>query len=222
MKILITGICIMMLAFSLRAQEGDLLATLVSELEKTAAVQDHHAAIKNYQELAQGFLRIAENRKTQWLPYYYAALCNAKTGWLYQNDGEQIEPFADKGDEQIKKALSLLDTSRQKKELSEVYCVLSMVHRCRIFINPATYGRQYGPSASRWIQLAKSADPDNPRALYLEGWEKYYTPKMWGGDKKKAKEILLVARQKLDGPANGDANRPHWGKQDVEALLAKD
>ncbi|HVW60538.1 MAG TPA: hypothetical protein VHC48_10895, partial [Puia sp.] len=75
--------------------------------------------------------------------------------------------------------------------------------------------------AARYIQMAKAANPDNPRALYLEGWEKYYTPKMWGGDKVKAKEILQTARQKFGNPADGEAGMPHWGRPDVEDLLAK-
>lgn len=207
------GIVLIMMSTALRAQTGD-LGQLARQLDKTKDV-------KGYQQLAEGFSHLAETRKTEWLPYYYAALCNAKIGWLYQDDGEQIEPYANKGDEQIKKALSLLDTARQKKDLSEVYCVMSMINRAKVYINPATYGRQYGPAAARYIQLAKAANPDNPRALYLEGWEKYYTPKMWGGDKVKAKEILLTARQKFEDQGEGDAVRPHWGRQDVEDLLAK-
>lgn len=209
----IAGIFFMVVSFALRAQTDE-LGQLTLSLDKTKDV-------KGYQQLAESFSRIAETRKTDWLPYYYAALCNARIGWLYQNDGEQIEPYADKGDAQIRKALSLLDTSRQKKELSEVYCVLSMVNRAKVFINPMTHGRQYGPVATRYIQQAKVANPDNPRALYLEGWEKYFTPKMWGGDKTKAKELLQAARQKFDNEADGGAGQPHWGRQEVEDLLAK-
>ncbi|MBN9383187.1 MAG: hypothetical protein J0H74_20700 [Chitinophagaceae bacterium] len=209
----IASVCLIILNFTLCAQTDE-LGQLASRLDKTKDV-------KGYQQLAESFSRIADTRKTDWLPYYYAAFCNARVGWLYQDEGEQIEPYADKGQEQINKALSLLDTSRQKKELSEVYCVLSMVNRARVYINPATYGRKFGPLASRYIQMAKAANPDNPRALYLEGWEKYFTPKMWGGDKAKAKEILQAAKQKFDGQGVGGAGQPHWGRQDVEDLLAK-
>ncbi|HEY4156421.1 MAG TPA: hypothetical protein VGM24_13360 [Puia sp.] len=70
------------------------------------------------------------------------------------------------------------------------------------------------------MNLALALNPDNPRAEYLAGWEKYYTPKMWGGDKLKAKELLESARQKLDkDPARGLA--PHWGKKEVDELLQK-
>jgi hypothetical protein len=180
---------------------------------------DNANTLKDYQQLANDFLRIADAQKTQWLPYYYAAFCNAKIGWLKQNDDpDNIESFANKADEEIKKAQSLLDTSKQKKELSEVYCVLSMINRARVFINPQTYGPQYGPAASKYTYLAVQVIPDNPRALYLDGWEKFSTPKMWGGDKAKAKELLTTAKQKLDNSSSSGIE-PHWGKKEVEGVL---
>ena len=179
---------------------------------------DQAAVAKDYQQLAASFESIALAEKNKWLPYYYAAYCNAKIGWLYQQDGDQIEPFADKAEKDIKKSESLLDTAVQKKELSEVYCVLSMVNRARVFINPMSYGRQYGPPASQYAHLALNTNPDNPRANYLLGWEKYSTPKLWGGDKKKAKELLELAKQELAVDSNEGIN-PHWGQEEVEELL---
>jgi hypothetical protein len=189
------------------------------QMQQQIAKLDNANTIKDYQQLAGDFLGIADAQKTLWLPYYYAAFCNAMIGWLKQNDDpDNIEPFVNDAETEIKKTQSLLDTSKQKKELSEVYCVLSMVNRARVFINPQTYGRQYGPAASNYIRSALQANPDNPRAIYLEGWEKYITPKMWGGDKKKAKELLTTAKEKLGGNVSS-AIDPHWGKKEVEDIL---
>ena len=98
------------------------------QMQQQVAKLDKASTAKDYEQLANDFKNIADAQKTQWLPYYYAAFCNAKIGWFYQDDGDKIEPYADKAEEQIKKAQSLLDTSKQKKELSEVYCVLSMTN----------------------------------------------------------------------------------------------
>jgi hypothetical protein len=184
----------------------------------TVGKLDQAVAVKDYQQLASSFESIAVSEKNKWLPYYYAAFCNAKIGWLYERDGDKIEPFADKAEMDIKKSESLLDTAVQKKELSEVYCVLSMVSRARVFINPMSYGRQYGPPASQYAHLALNANPDNPRANYLLGWEKYSTPKLWGGDKKKAKELLELAKQQLAATSNEGIN-PHWSQKEVDELL---
>jgi hypothetical protein len=196
-----------------------LFASTQAQLETLVKKLDAATAVKDFQQLANDFAELAGQQPNNWLPWYYAAFCNAKIGWLYMEDGDKIEPFANKADEQIKKAYALLDTAKQKKELSEVYCVLSMVNRAKVYINPMTYGRTYGPPAGRYTQSARNADPSNPRALYLEGWEKYATPKMYGGDKKKAKELLEEAKQKFAGSDTG-AN-PHWGLQETEALLGK-
>ncbi|HZZ75497.1 MAG TPA: hypothetical protein VFE04_06185, partial [Puia sp.] len=150
------------------------------QMRTAVAKLDQAVAVKDYQQLAAGFESIAQQEKTNWLPWYYAAFCNAKIGWLYEQDGEQIEPFADKAENEIKKSKSFLDTASQKKELSEVFCIMSMINRARVFINPMSFGRQYGPAASQYTHLAVKTNPDNPRANYLDGWEKYSTPKLWG------------------------------------------
>ncbi len=210
-------IVMMVFAFTMHTH---LPAQTISENQVKASVSrlDHATTIKDYQQLASDFEREAGTLKIQWLPYYYAAYCNAKTGWLNEEDPDNIEPFANKAEEQIRKAQSLLDTASQKKELSEIYCVLSMLNRARVFMNPSTYGPKYGPAASNFIRLALKLNPENPRALFLEGWEKYTTPKMWGGDKAKAKELLETARQKLNGESSSGVN-PHWGRKDVDGIL---
>jgi hypothetical protein len=188
------------------------------QMQQQVKMLDNANTIKEYEQLATNFMRLAQAEKTQWLPYYYSAFCDAKVGWLKQDDPDNIEPFANKADEEIKQAQALIDTGKQKTELSELYCVLSMINRARVFINPSTYGRQYGPAASRYIRLAEKANPDNPRALYLDGWEKFSTPKMWGGDKLKAKELLETAKQKLDNNTVSGIE-PHWGKKEVQDIL---
>jgi hypothetical protein len=188
------------------------------QMQQQVKMLDNANTIKEYEQLAANFMRLTQAEKTQWLPYYYSAFCDAKVGWLKQDDPDNIEPFANKADEEIKQAQALIDTGKQKTELSELYCVLSMINRARVFINPSTYGRQYGPAASRYIRLAEKANPDNPRALYLDGWEKFSTPKMWGGDKLKAKELLETAKQKLDNNTVSGIE-PHWGKKEVQDIL---
>jgi len=211
-KLILIIVAIAMMRFSGNAQQG------TKELEITVAKLDKAKTVKDYKTLADDFIHIAESQKKEWLPFYYAAFCNAKIGWLYEDDGEKIAPFTDKAEEEIKKSLSLLDTASQKKELSELYCVFMMLNQARVFMNPQTYGAKYGPTAFNYLRLAEKANPENPRALYLEGWVKYATPKAWGGDKVKAKELLIAAKQELNSNASFNVN-PHWGKMEVEDLL---
>jgi hypothetical protein len=188
------------------------------QMQQLVSRLDNANAIRDYQQLSNDFYRVASVKKTEWLPYYYAAFCNAKIGWLKQNDPDNIEPFANKAEEQITKAQSLLDTTKQKKELSEVYCVRMMLNQARVYINPETYGPKYGPTAFRYSATALAMNGDNPRALYLEGWRMFATPKMFGGDKAKAKELLTSAKQKLESNTSAGIE-PRWGKKEVEEIL---
>ncbi len=214
-KIIILSVSAFILNKNLQSQDVS-----SNQLQTSVAHLDRATSKKDYQQLAYDFQRETGTLKSQWLVYYYAAYCNAKTGWLNEEDPDNIELFANKAEEQIRQAQSLLDTATQKKELSEIYCILSMVNRARVFMNPSAYGPKYGPAASWYIQLALKSNPDNPRAIYLESWEKYSTPKIWGGDKVKAKELLEIARQKLNSESSSTVN-PHWGRREVEELLQK-
>lgn len=187
-------------------------------LKSAITALDNAKAVKEYQKLAGDFEKLAGDANADWLAPYYAAYCNARIGWIYHNEGDRIEPFINKAEQQIQTALSYIDSNTQKKEVAEIYAVMSMIHRSRVYINTMTYGPEFGPKATQCTQRSAKADPGNPRAGWLDGWEKYATPKMFGGDKVKAKEILLLAKAKLEQEKPAP-NYPHWGKSDVDALL---
>ena len=77
-KLIIIAAFILMYA-GLHAQDA------AAPLQTTVAKLDNANTVKDYQQLATEFLRIADAQKTEWLPYYYAAFCNAKIGWLKQD-----------------------------------------------------------------------------------------------------------------------------------------
>ena len=114
----------------------------VSRLDKVSSIND-------YQELAYDFLRFAKTQKADWLPYYYAAFCNARIGWLMQEDPDKIDFFADKAEEEIKKAQSFIDTGSQKNELSEICTIYQMLNQARVFINPGKIPRKSGRPEKR-------------------------------------------------------------------------
>jgi hypothetical protein len=215
-KLILIMAAVASVQFTAMAQDS----TFTIQMETNVSKLDNAKAVGDYQVLANDFTRLADYRKTEWLPYYYAAFCNAKISWLYQQDGDKIEPFANLAEEQIKKAEAMLDTAKNKSELSEVYCVLSMVNRARVFINPMSNGKKYGPIAQRYIQKSMQMNSENPRANYLAAWEKYYTPKLWGGDKTKAKELLDLALTQLENKPTSIIY-PHWGITECNEILSQ-
>lgn len=191
-----------------------------AQLKAAVTELDNAGDVAGYRKLEGYFVRLAEADATNWLPWYYAALCNANIAFLYQQEGERILPFSERGEQQIKTALSLLDTTKQRSALSEVYVVMNRIYQSRVYVNPMTYGPKYGPVAQQYQQHAKRLNPDNPRVVYLEAWMKYYAPRMYGGDKVRAKELARQALKMLEGSAE-DGTKPHWGKKECMALLNK-
>jgi len=176
--------------------------------------------VSDYQSLANDFARVSGAFPQQWLGYYYTAYCNVRIAWSYQNDADKIGPYAKLAETQISKAETLAASEgANSKDQSEIFCIRSMIDRSYIFISPMSNGPKYGPSSNSYIDKAIKANPDNPRALYLDGWVKYNTPKMWGGDKDKAKVLLQQALDKLKA-APAVSPFPGWGKEDCERLLA--
>jgi hypothetical protein len=216
MKKVIVLIFVIFAAHSITCAQNQ---TFNAQMESAVTRLDNAKSIGDYQKLANDFTRIAAGNQTQWLPYYYAAYCNTRIGWMYEKaDPEKIEPFVTVAAQQIAKAKILVDSTTQKNEMAEIYCVMSMIKRGWVFINPMTYGREYGIASKTLFEKGKAIAPENPRILYLEGWEKYNAPKMWGGDKDKAKELLTLAIRKLESnPSTGIY--PRWGKSACEEIL---
>jgi hypothetical protein len=101
---------------------------------------------------------------------------------------------------------------------AEADALLAGCYGLSIAINPAK-GRSLGPESARLLEQAMQAEPENPRVLLLAAIRLQNTPEAWGGDKKRARELLqqalpLIQRQK---PA---ANRPAWGEAHIRRLLA--
>src|SRR5271168_5046478 len=63
-----------------------------ARLQTAVAKLDQANSVKDYQLLADEFKGIADRQKNAWLPFYYAGYCNARIGWLYERDGDAIEP----------------------------------------------------------------------------------------------------------------------------------
>src|SRR6266540_6340381 len=118
-----------------------LTATVHAQSEKFAsAMQPKVIAIDTthnkdvFIDLANAFERIAEAEKTQWLPYYYAALANVNAGNMIMtgsdnmmgNNSEKLDPFADKADQLLTKDEGLA------KDNSEIYVVKKMIATLRM------------------------------------------------------------------------------------------
>ena len=168
-------------------------------------------------ELANSFERIANAEKTQWLPYYYAALCliNQANQLYTEQQLDKIDPLVDRAEVLLEKAEAL------EKNNDELLCLRKMFHTGKMMADPMTRFMVHGAAAAEALEKAKTLNPENPRVYLLEGIDKYYTPEQWGGSKTEGRKLFEMAQQKFESFRPSSSIHPAWGRGQVSYFLSQ-
>ncbi|MEO6254635.1 MAG: hypothetical protein ABIO79_15090 [Ferruginibacter sp.] len=199
------------LAIGAFAQSDKYLANMKSNI---AAIDTSFKNPQNLLNLANNFERIATAEKNQWLPYYYAALCQVNYTYM-EKDKSKVDAIADKATALIEKAEALQPNN------SEISCVKSMIASSHMMVNPMQRFQEYGPEAASYLDAATQQDPTNPRPEYLKGQGLKYTPEQFGGGCATAKPVLQSSLDKYNKFVPASDIHPNWGKQRVETLISE-
>lgn len=195
-----------------------LLATLAASaqsdkytqiMQKNIVLLDSAKSIDDLQSLASTFDRIGDAEKTQWLPYYYAALAQTWVGW---------NPTVKDKDGNSAKINAYLAKAEAIEKNSELYAVENMSATQQMLVDPQSRWSTYGKTAGEALQKGLQADPNNPRLYYLQGMSLFGTPPQFGGGKDKAKPLFekSVALYKAAHP---EPLAPTWGQKQAEDML---
>lgn len=193
----------------------------MNAMQTNIAVLDSTKDPATLTNLAGTFERIANAEKTQWLPYYYAALADISAAVAYFSDpaitnkAEKMDPLTDKAEVLINKADEL------SKNNSEVYVIKKMIATMRMMADPMSRYMTYGPIAAQALATAKQLDPENPRIYILEAEDKYFTPEQYGGSKAEAKTLFETALKKFDTFKPQSEIAPHWGRNEANYFLSQ-
>jgi hypothetical protein len=169
---------------------------------------------QNLLTLANNFERIATAEKTQWLAFYYAALCQVNYTYMEQ-DKTKVDAIADKATELINKADALQPNN------SEISCIKSMIASAHLMVNPMQRYMEYGPESQSYLDAAVQQDPANPRPAYLQGQALKYTPEQFGGGCANAKPVLQSSLDKYNAFKPASELHPNWGKERVVMLIGE-
>lgn len=189
----------------------------IKAMEALVPAVDTTHSIEGLAELANSFERIANAEKTQWLAYYYAALCYINKGnMLYaaQQTGD-IDALMDKAEPLLAKADEL------QKDNSEIYCLKKMFNTGRMMVDPMNRFMTYGPAASEALETAKKLNPENPRVYLLEGQDKFFTPEQYGGSKEEARKLFEEAMKKFESFKPESSIHPVWGMQQLKYMMSQ-
>ncbi len=190
----------------------------IKAMEALVPAVDTTRSIDGMATLANSFERIANAEKTQWLAYYYAALCNinmANTYYVMQQS-DKIDPLMDKAEPFLNKAEEL------EKNNSEVFLLKKMFNSGKMMADPMNRFMVYGAAASEALAKAKTLNPENPRVYLQEGIDKFYTPEQFGGSKEEGKKLFQQAEKKFESFKPASSIHPNWGLGTVKYFLTQE
>jgi len=193
----------------------------VKAMEARVPAVDTVYTVDGLTELANAFERIAEAEKNQWLPYYYAAFCNAQAGLMMGGGNimagspEKTDPIADKAEKLLNKAEEL------NKDNSEIFIVKKMILTLRMLGDAMNRYMIYGPEAAAALEKAKTLNPENPRVYLLEAQDKFHTPEQFGGSKAEAKVLFETAVKKYEAFKLESSIHPSWGMGQAKYYLSQ-
>ena len=162
-------------------------------------------------EIANQFERLANYKKTEWLPRYYHALCLIQYSW--NADAKERETILKAAETSIQTGMTLSPDS------CEMIALEGYLYQAMIMINPMTNGAIYGPKSSMTLQRAALLDPNNPRPPYLLGQNTYFTPEMYGGGMEKARPHLEKAKALFATYKPASELHPNWGEVVCNMIL---
>ena len=180
-------------------------------MQKNIALLDSAKSTDQLESLASTFERIGDAEKTQWLPYYYAALAQTWIGW---------NPVTKDKDANSAKINAYLAKAEAIEKNAELYAVENMSATQQMLVDPQSRFMTNGKDAAVALQKGMQADPNNPRLYYLQGMSLFGTPPQYGGSKDKAKPLFekSVALYKAAQPK---PLYPHWGQDQAVNMPAQ-
>jgi len=207
-KVLISLLFVITTVLSTTAQKekyyGAMGASL-AEMGNLKTVEDHL-------NLSAKFERIGDAEKTEWQPYYYAALLQAWAG--FKNSKADKDALGNKAKELLNKAQAINNNA-------ELYVVKYMASTVQMMVDPMNRFQTYGTEAQAALTDGLKLDASNPRLYYMQGQSLFNTPEAFGGGKAKAKPMFQKAVDLFRTTKPATPIDPTWGKEDAEGMLAK-
>lgn len=208
MKQVLLGLLFATIFANVFAQSERYAGAMQKNLEAFAAAK----TAAEMHDLSNAFERIADVEKTQWLPYYYAAMTEVLNGYMI-TDKAGADVIADRAELLINKADAI------EKNNSEISCVKSMIASLRMMVNPMQRWQQYGALSSQLIEQAKQQDPSNPRPYALLAQNLFYTPAQFGGGCATAKTVAEKGVKLLNTFQLKSPLHPGWGKTQFDMVM---
>ncbi len=169
-------------------------------------------SVSDWQDIANGFGRIASMEKEEWLPSYHQAF-----SYVIMSS---VETDATKRDKYLDSAQESMDALKgMETDESEVMALQGFLHTMRMLVDPATRGQQYSGLSMAALAKAKKLNPENPRAAYMLAQMSYGQAQFFGSSTDDACNAMKEAITKFDNFKLASDIAPNWGRKQAEGIL---
>ncbi len=160
------------------------------------------------------FERLLTSAERNELVRYYIALADLRLTIYYigVKNNDKAKQLVDEGIDYIKQTIEL------NADFADGHSLLSSLYGNKIGLNPIM-GMVLGPKSGKAMERAMEIDAKNPRNHLIAGQSAFYTPKMFGGGKEKAKTSFERAIELYDSVKIADPLAPDWGYEEAYAWL---
>jgi hypothetical protein len=199
-----------LLAGNVNAQDAKYLAAMQTSLQQFGGAKTS----ADYLVSANKFEQIGTSAKTEWLPYYYAALSQLTNNTLLTKPEEK--------DAVLTKALALIEKAEALNPAeSEIFALKGYIALMQIYVDPMSRMQNGAGNAMALLGKAKALNPVNPRPYHFIAQNTFYTPEAFGGGKNAAKPKLEEAAAKFEAFKTTNPMMPNWGEKRNADLLAQ-
>ncbi|WP_118974150.1 hypothetical protein [Taibaiella koreensis] len=154
---------------------------------------------------------IAKKFNTEWSAAYYAALSKIMLNYDEKDEAKK-DAYLDEAEDFLATATTLADKN-DKGQQSELYALNAMLANARLGVDPKKRWQKYGKIFESNLEKAKEYNAENPRIYFLKATSVFFTPKMFGGGKKKSLEYFEKAEGLFAKESHDDITKPFWGKE---------
>ncbi|MDL2213047.1 hypothetical protein LJC54_02340 [Parabacteroides sp. OttesenSCG-928-J18] len=184
------------------------------EMYKTIQSMNQAQNLEAFLKTANRFERIGLFNDKEWLPNYYTSYLYAKMSYLIKEDKER-DKYLDRAEDEYSKAKKKENTDKPEMMILSAYIMqarFSVSYMSRLSMNKKS------------LEILKDVTkkyPSNPRGLLLLGVSYYNMPGFIGGDKKKACELFVKAKEAFISFELATKNHPNWGEELNNVWLKK-
>jgi tetratricopeptide (TPR) repeat protein len=136
-------------------------------------------------------IQLTEAEPSNYLYYYYLGRVQAElvNEYVSCKNEKKAKEMIDEAIESLKESISL------KEDFAESHSYLGFIYGRKIGLGGPMEGILFAPIVTKEHKRAFQLDPDNPVVLVNLGLHYLYTPRQWGGNKKKSEACFKKAKE---------------------------